>query len=557
MLRWLFLFILCIFPPLTSASERIGVLVVAMDRGAVGNQELAATVADLDPDYPVKLLLIGPDYQGIENGYAAYMEAARAFLHEHGVGKVIAIPLFVSEADHLLGLFRSQIETAMAPAVLTWTPALGESYLLREILLDRIRSVSKTPAAERLVLWLSGAGDTGGAATLRSLGERLLDDIRPFVSFAETEVALTYSRTAGGPEAEAAEAETATLVNRFAEAGRTLIIPSVVGLKFTPNMSLETMLKRRYTHANIHIAESVMPHSAVRTWLRRMINRHVPVTKDTIGFIIMPHGSTAPYNDGIIAAMPDMVRRYPTAFAFGMASPFAIGQAVNELEAAGVRHGVFLRLYAMSHHFREASDYILGLRMAPPAHNHGGVPERVRTSVRFVTTGGYQPDPLISEILKDRILEVSQDPSQESILLLSHGSRSDKANAADLALITEHNIATIKAILPAPFRDIRAMSLREDWPDKRAEALREIRAFIEQANNGGQAIVISNRLYGSGSYGTYLDGLEYVMNGQGLIPHPNFTRWVEKSLREGIAVLKAGAKGQLTEAAVDHHSTSH
>ncbi|ABA57370.1 hypothetical protein Noc_0857 [Nitrosococcus oceani ATCC 19707] len=558
MSRLFFLLVLSVFPLLAGASEKIGVLVVAQDRGAVGNQELAAATADLDPDYPVRLLLIGADHQGIENGYAAYIKKARSFFHEHGVNKIIAIPLFISEDDYLLGLFHGKIEAAMAPANFTWTPALGESYLLREIVLDRIDSARKTSKVEQLVLWLSGASDTTSAANLQLLGERLLNDIRPHISSSKTAVAVTYSKTAAGPGAEAAETEAAAIVNRFAKIGQTLIIPLAIGPKFTPRMSLETSLARRYAHSGAHISESIMPHPAVRTWLQRMINTHVPVTEKTLGIIIMPHGSTMPYNDGIVAAMPSIVKRYPTAFAFGMASPFTMGQAVNELEAAGVRHGAFLRLYALPRHLHEASDYILGLRPMPPAHSHGGVPERVRTPIGFVTTGGYQTDPLISEILKDRILEVSQNPLQESVLLLSHGSRSDETNAADLALITEHNIAAIKATLPSPFRDIRAMSLREDWPDKRAKAVREIRAFIEQANKGeGRAIVISNRLYGSGPYATYLDGLEYVMNGQGLIPHPNFTRWVEKSLRKSIATLKAGAQGQATEVAAGHPRLSH
>lgn len=539
MSRLFFLLVLCVFPLLAGASEKIGILVVAQDRGAVGNQELAATVADLNPEYPVKLLLIGPDYQGIENGYTDYINTARGFLHERGVNKIIAAPLFISEEDHLLGLFRDKIETAMAPATLAWTPALEESYLLREILLDRIGSVSKTPESERLVLWLSGAGDTKSAANLRSLGKRLLHDFRPHVPFSETAVAVTYASTVSGLEAETAKTETAALVDRFAKKGQTFIIPVAIGPKATPHMSLEASLTRDHGRSGAHVAKSVMPHPAVRTWLQRMVNAHIPVTEETLGIIIMPHGATAPYNDGIVTAMPDLVRRYPTAFAFGMAGSFTIAQAVKELEAAGVRHGIFLRLYALPHLLREASDYILGLRPAPPAHNHGGVPERVRTPIRFVTTGGYQTVPLISEIFKDRILEVSQDPSKESVLFLSHGSGSDETNAADLALIAKHNITAIKAALPAPFRDIRAMSIREDWPDKRADALSEIRAFIEQANKGeGRAIVVSNRLYGSGPYATYLDGLEYVMNGQGLIPHPNFTRWVEKILSKNIANLK-------------------
>lgn len=255
--------------------------------------------------------------------------------------------------------------------------------------------------------------------------------------------------------------------------------------------------------------------------------------------------------------MPDVVDDYPTAFAFGMASPMTIRQAVRKLEAEGVRHAVFLRLFAREDTFRAPADYIIGLRVEPPAHSHGGTPERVRTPIRFISTGGYQSDPLISEILKDRILEISRNPAQESVLLLSHGTGRDASNAAALAAV-EENIADIEATLEEPFRDIRAINLREDWPDKRAEALRRISAYIEEANRHGRAIVISNRLYGSGSYAESLEGLDYVINGQGLIPHPNFTRWVDETLQSALEQLESGVGSVSTAPRTSqHHLVGH
>lgn len=541
LLRFCVLLVFAFLASVTPSLARTGVLIIAKDRGVVGNQELAATVAGLDPAYPSTLLLIGPDRQGIEQGYAAYIAAAREVLREKGVDEIIAIPLFVSGQDHLYILFRDRIAAAMRPATMRWMPALGESYLAREILLDRIRAADPGQKAERLVLLLSGASDAASAREIRALGEALLRDIRPLAAFPEMAVVVTYSEMTPGVDAEAAEAEANALLEPGKAAGYTLLIPFIIDVKFSPEMSLEESLATRYHNqgASLRIAQSIVPHSAIRVWLQSMINLAIPVTDETIGIIIMPHGSTTPYNDGIIAAMPqDIVSRYPTAYAFGMASPFTIEQAVRRLERAGVRHGVFLRLFSLPHHFREASDYILGLQAMPPEYTHGSVPERVRTAIRFVTLGGYQADPLISGILKDRILEVSREPSRESVILLAHGAMSDAADAQARAVV-EGNIADIKAMLETPFRAINAMSLREDWPDKRAGAVRAIRHAIQEANKNGRAIVVSNRLYGSGAYAQYLQGLDYDMNSQGLIPHPDFTRWVEKALIQGITTLKS------------------
>jgi len=516
-----------------------GVLVVAKDRGAVGNQELEAAVDALDPDYPVELLLVGPDRQGVENGYAGYIAAARRGLQAAGADSIIAIPLFVTGHEAVLARFRPRIERAMAPMAVEWTPALADSYLAREILGDRLRQSGADGARQRLLLLLQGAHDAESAGAMREIGQRLLADMAHTAALNDMEVAVRYSESA--PKAAAAQADEAieATLERLAAQGETVLVPMAIDTKFTPHMSLEMELMRRFGRDRVTLTDSAMPHPAIRTWLKRMINAHVAVRDEHVGFLIMPHGSSAPYNDGIIAAMPDIVEDYLTAFAFGMASPMTIRQAVRKLEAEGVRHAVFLRLFAREDTFRDPADYIVGLRPEPPAHGHGGTPERVRTPIRFISTGGYQPDPLIAEILTDRILEVSRNPAEESVLLLSHGTRSDRSNAAALAVV-EDNIADMKAALDEPFRAIRAINLREDWPDKRAEALREINAYIKEANRHGRAIVISNRLYGSGSYAEYLDGLDYVMNGQGLIPHPNFTRWVARTLEDALEQLKSG-----------------
>lgn len=508
------------------AAAKLGVLVVSKDRGTVGNQELAQALEGLEREHPIELLLIGPDRQGIENGYRGYTAAAAAALRNRGADEILAIPLFLSEDRALPARFREPVEAAFAPATVTWSEALGESYLAAEILLDRIKAAMTERPVSKLVLALAEGGSEARDERIAALARRLLDAAAPRTEIAEMSVALF--------DPEQIRVEFAP-----AQEGHTLLVPLLSDVKFTPHMSLESKLRRAYGCDGVTIADSLLPHPAIRTWIKSRINAHLPPTDSTIGIIVMPHGSSAPYNDGIMAAMPELLGDYPAAFAFGMASPHTIRTAVNELEAAGVRHAVFLRLFSRARSFRAQSDYILGLRAEPPAHGHGAPPERVRTAIRFVTVGGYQPDPLIADILKDRILEVSQEPARESVLLLSHGSFSDRANAASLAVV-RGNIERIEQALDTPFRDIRAMSLREDWPDKRAAALRDIRAFLDEANREGRAIVISNRLYGSGSYRKYLEGERYIMNGQGLIPHPNFTRWVDKTLRGAIESLKAG-----------------
>ncbi len=54
-----------------------------------------------------------------------------------------------------------------------------------------------------------------------------------------------------------------------------------------------------------------------------------------------------------------------------------------------------------------------------------------------------------------------------------------------------------------------------------AQGLVKIRKEIKKGNrNGGRVLIISNRLYGSGPYQRLLEGAEFKMNGQGLVPIP-------------------------------------
>ncbi len=49
-------------------------------------------------------------------------------------------------------------------------------------------------------------------------------------------------------------------------------------------------------------------------------------------------------------------------------------------------------------------------------------------------------------------------------------------------------------------------------------------------DEGGRAIVIPFRVTGFGPYATVLEGLDYVADHQGLIPHSEVTRWIEHEI---------------------------
>jgi hypothetical protein len=84
-----------------------------------------------------------------------------------------------------------------------------------------------------------------------------------------------------------------------------------------------------------------------------------------------------------------------------------------------------------------------------------------------------------------------------------------------------------------PFRDVRCLTLREDWPEKRAEAEQRIRTYVEQAaRDNGLCIVVPFRVSGFGPYADVLAGLDYVADKRGFCPHSNVTAWIEQTASE-------------------------
>jgi sirohydrochlorin ferrochelatase len=424
---------------------------------------------------------------------------------------------------------------------------MQDSHLTAQILLDRLASVSRDPEAERVILLGTGATDSRAEEQLLAELDRLSDYVARYRPFKEISTAVYYDREAEATVRDAKnEAVDERITKAAAKKGRTLVVPWMIGPKFDQGMSQIRWLKDKFAELDVVLDEQeVLTHPNVLLWLKRTANQYVPASPDQFGVVIMPHGSTQPYNDVVEATIAPLRSRYRIEMAYGMADSFTIQQAVSRLEAQGVRRIALIRLYALADHMKPASDYILGLADAPSeaghAHGeHGAPPAQVRSAALFSTYGGYEEDHrAIAEILYERIQAVSTDPAKETVILVAHGSGGDDANAAWLQVMSEH-VSHVKKLTKTPFRAIKVATVREDWPEKRAKAVADLKEMIAEGNRDGRVLVIANRLYGSGPYARLLAGSTYVMNDQGFAPHPNLTRWLETGIERTITALNNG-----------------
>jgi sirohydrochlorin cobaltochelatase len=263
---------------------------------------------------------------------------------------------------------------------------------------------------------------------------------------------------------------------------------------------------------------------------------------ENFGVLVMAHGGGPQWNKDVLAAVEPLKNEYNIEVAFGMADAASMQESVRQLEARGARHIGVVRLFISGESFKERTEQILGLipgapakaAIDPDAHaghgeGHGGHSMefwRVDTRASFAVSGqGLVEAPEMGNVLATRAKTLSKNPAQEDVLILAHGPGDDAENERWLKQLDARADVVRKA---QPFHAVQVETLREDWPDKRAEAEKRIRAFVEQsAKEGRRAVVIPFRVQGFGPYAKVLEGLEYASDGQGLIPHPSVTEWIE------------------------------
>jgi sirohydrochlorin cobaltochelatase len=299
------------------------------------------------------------------------------------------------------------------------------------------------------------------------------------------------------------------------------------------------------------------------------------------GVLVMAHGGTAEWNQAVLDTVAPLRARYRVEVAFGMADAESLQIGVRALESAGVRKIGVVRLFVSGDSWFERTEQILGVRPGEPvdafgsgaaAHAHAapGIADphaahfaaepqaaahgpadpntahgahgghsmesyRIQSESAFaLSKQGLADAAGMGAVLADRAAALSKRPELEDVLVLAHGPGDDAENARWLAQLDER-AASIRE--RAPFRRVQVATLREDWPAKRVEAERNVRAYVERAAaEGGTAIVIPFRVHGFGPYKSVLDGLTYVSDGHGLIPHPEVARWLEAQ----IAALEVG-----------------
>lgn len=548
-----------------SRKDRLtGFLVVAADRGFVGNEEIIDEFQLFAKGRNASLIFV------TDSRTQNYLGTGVDQLLNKGAERIVVMPLFISAADPRNILARQLLEHGKVAVPVSYVRPYGESVFAVEDLADKFRTI-RQPSDTSLIVMGYGAVDNDSEQKMLTDWRRIVEKAAAGFGFSSIKVLIGHDK-----KDEDAEKDTAGLKQAMADAAgsgvNTVVVPFHLGPRFDSMMSFDAKLKwllphgvqligdgNSDTHAADDRANSNKDATAISrglaTWLQREANRSQPLAAEDTGVVFLSHGADFNWNETMREAVLPLMKRYKIEFAFSMADQSTIERAIRKLEQRGAKAAIIVRVFAMEDSFRKPVERMAGLDIegaaqdavgvhAAHGHDHGhGAPTvpvpRIRTSLPIQTVGGLGSSPLFATALLDRALALSKNPARETIILVAHGSGSDHQNRQwkkALEEIAEH----MRNGQGDKFQAIKVATWREDWPDKRAPWIEKVRNMVGDAKKeGGQAIVIPARTTGQGMEKMFLAGLDYEL-GSGFAPHPMFVQWVDENVKAGLAQLAEG-----------------
>jgi sirohydrochlorin cobaltochelatase len=273
------------------------------------------------------------------------------------------------------------------------------------------------------------------------------------------------------------------------------------------------------------------------------------------GILLLAHGGSETWNENVRALARRLdAQQQPVEVAFGMATRANIKRAIDALTARGAARIVAVPLFVSSHSSVVTStEYLLGVRQDMPpdlvkfakmshgangahagGHDHGPGSGNedgtlpIKSPVPIRMTGALDSHPIVAQILTDRARAISTDPAREAVILVAHGPVRDDENAKWL----ENMQALARGIgRTTPFASIDCLTVRDDAPAAiRDAATAELRALVVKRRESGSRVLVVPVLLSFGGIEQglrkRLDGLDYTMASQAIVPDDRVVEWI-------------------------------
>ncbi len=284
-------------------------------------------------------------------------------------------------------------------------------------------------------------------------------------------------------------------------------------------------------------------------------------SNNEVGVLVLAHGSMdKTWNLAIEDAVAPVRDQHPVEIAWGMANALNMQPALEKLDAKGVDHIVVVQLFVSSYSpIIRQNEYLLGFRdsladapmpmMIHDMENHRmtvKMPENLqplKVNANVVITSPLDDHDLVAEILHERIQTLSEQPKNETVLLVAHGPNQESDNDKWVATLDNlgQKIQRLQSSNGEIYSNMVSLTVRDDADEEIHEKARlAFRAQVQKADDKGSAIVIPVLLASGGvekKYVQRLDGLNYKWSGETLLPHVNIQHFINERVEEGLSEI--------------------
>ena len=294
------------------------------------------------------------------------------------------------------------------------------------------------------------------------------------------------------------------------------------------------------------------------------------------GVLVMAHGGSEEWNEYVRKAAEPLGNQYEVEFAWGMANPVTLQKGVQSLEQKGVSEIIAVPLFISSYSpIIRQTEYLFGQRDSladrpmPLMHHsehyvkmfdvevdssqfrHGmlfptELPQ-ISKKANIEMTEALDSHDVVAEILRERILAMSENLSDETVLIVAHGPNSESDNEMWIQTIEEliQKIQTNQEEQTGEtFRQVFGTTIRDDAPEPIFnQAKANLRMLVRQADMSGDVIVVPLFLSSGGrehAVAERLEGLNFKWTGETLLPHDSLSDFlinsVERAKENGVGM---------------------
>lgn len=291
------------------------------------------------------------------------------------------------------------------------------------------------------------------------------------------------------------------------------------------------------------------------------------------GILIMAHGGGEEWNQQVVEAAKPLSEKYAVEFAWGMSNYVTLQNGIDRLEAKQVKRIIAVPLFISSYSpIIRQTEYLFGLRdsladrpmplmhhsdkylamtntEADPSDYKGHMlmppnlqPLKVNKEVKIVMTKALDDHDVVAQILRDRILSLSNNPSNETVVLVAHGPNDEGDNAKWVANLESLSQKIQQYQLQQEggkgFKQIFSMTVRDDAnATVHDQAKAQLRAVVRQADFFGDVIVVPVFLSSGGreqAVAERLEGLHFKWSGETLLPDAKLSDFLVKSVEAAL-----------------------